>query len=68
MKGDRFVLDCDASDHGIGDVISQKKDGVERMITYGSRTLSSAEEFYCVTCREMLALVYFSKYFQEYLI
>ena len=39
------------------------------MIAYGSRRLSSAEERnYCVTHRDMLALVYFTKYFQEYLI
>ena len=41
---------------------------VLRVIAYGSRTLNNAEENYCVTRREMLALVYFTKYFQEYLI
>ena len=68
IDGGRFILDCDASDHGIGAVLSQEQDGIERVIAYGSRTLNSAEENYCVTRSEMLALVYFTKYFQEYLI
>ena len=44
------------------------QNGVERVIAYDSRTLNNAEESYCVTRREMLAVVYFTKYFQEYLI
>ena len=68
VDGGQFILDCDASDYGIGAVLSQVQDGVERVIAYGSRTLNNAEENYCVTRREMLALVYFTKYFQEYLI
>ena len=68
INGGRFVFDCDTSDHGVGGVIFQEQDDVERVVAYGSRTLSIAEENYCVTHREMLALVYFTKYFQEYLI
>ena len=64
----QFILDCDASDHGIEAVLSQVQNGVKRVIAYGSRTLNNAEENYCVTRREMLAVVYFTKYFQEYLI
>ena len=53
----RFVLDHDASAHGIWAVLSQDQDGIERVIAYGSRALNSAEENYCVTCTKMLALV-----------
>ena len=68
FDGGQLILDFDASDHGIGAVLSQVQNGVERVIAYGSRTLNNAEENYCVTRREMLAVVYFTKYFQEYLI
>ena len=53
-----FVLDTDASDNSIGAVLSQKVDGREKVIAYASRTLSKREKRYCVTRKEMLALVY----------
>ena len=51
----KFVLDTDASDHGIGAVLSQFQDGVEKPIAFASRTLSKSERNYCVTRRELLA-------------
>ena len=62
-----FILDTDASNFGIGAVLSQKIEGKERVIAYGSRCLSKAERRYCVTRRELLAIVYFVKYFRHYL-
>ena len=50
-----FVLDTDASDHGIGAVLSQFQDGVEKPIAFASRTLSKSERNYCVTRCELLA-------------
>ena len=38
------------------------------MIAYGSRCLDKPEGNYCVTRREMLAVVYFTKYFKHYLL
>ena len=38
------------------------------MISYASRTLSEAEQMYCVTSKEMLAVVFFTKYFKHYLL
>ena len=38
------------------------------MIAYGSRCLDKSERNYCVTIREMLAVVYFTKYFKHYLL
>src|SRR5688572_30227604 len=63
-----YVLDCDACDVGIGAVLSQRIDGEERVIAYGSRLLSAAEGNYCVTRKELLAIVYFTKQYRQYLL
>ena len=62
-----FILDTDASQVGIGAVLSQLKDGEEKVIAYGSRVLTKPERQYCITRRELLAVVYFVKYFRHYL-
>ena len=62
-----FILDTDASNHGIGAVLSQVKDGVEHPVAYASRTLTKAERNYCVTRKELLAVVEFGKQFHHYL-
>ena len=64
---DEFILDTDASNHGIGGVLSQKQDGVERVIAYFSRTLNKPERQYCVTRKELLAVVASVKHFHHYL-
>jgi len=63
-----YVLDTDASDFAIGAVLSQEHEGVERVVAYASRRLSHAEVNYCVTRRELLAIVHFVKYFRHYLL
>jgi hypothetical protein len=63
-----FVLDTDASDTGLGVVLSQLQDGQERVIAYASCGLSKRERQYCVTRRELLAVVYGTKYFRHYLL
>jgi hypothetical protein len=62
-----FILDTDASLDGVGAVLSQVQDGLERPIAYYSKTLSPAEKNYCVTRRELLAVVMAVKYFRPYL-
>ena len=64
----RFILDTDASDEAIGAVLSQDQAGVERVIAYASRKLSKTEVNYCVTRRELLAIVHCLKYFRHYLL
>ena len=57
-----FILDTDASQVGIGAVLSQVQNGCERVIAYGSRKLSRTEQNYCVTRKELLAIVHFVKH------
>ena len=64
-----FILDTDASDTGIGAVLSQvQEDGSERVIAYASRVLTKPERRYCVTRRELLAVVNFVQHFRPYLL
>ena len=65
--GISFVMDTDASQYAIGAVLSQEQDGQERVVAYGSRTLSKPEQNYCVTRRELLAIIHFLKHFRHYL-
>ena len=63
-----YTLDTDACNDGIGAVLSQMQDGKERVIAYASRSLSKSERNYCVTDKELLAVVYFIDYFRHYLL
>ena len=64
----KFILDTDASNRSIGGVLSQIQDGVERVIAYASRSLDRRESNYCVTRKELLAVVHFLRYFKQYLL
>ena len=64
---ENFILDTDASGYGVGAVLSQIQDGKERVIAFGSRTLTKEERRYCTTRRELLAVVYFLKHYRHYL-
>ena len=41
-----FFINCDASNQGLGAVLYQQQEGVDRVISYASRTLSDAEKNY----------------------
>ena len=62
-----YVLDTDASNEGVGAVLSQVQEGEERVIGYYSKTLTPPERNYCVTRRELLAVVKGVKHFRPYL-
>lgn len=62
-----FILDTDASNNAIGAILSQNIDGFEKVIAFGSRTLSKSERKYCVTRKELLAVVHFVKHFRHFL-
>ncbi|KAJ8383612.1 hypothetical protein AAFF_G00216850 [Aldrovandia affinis] len=52
-----FILDMDASNVGVGAVLSQQSDNGEQVIAYYSRALNKAEWNYCVTRWEIFAVV-----------
>ena len=65
----QFIIDTDASDTGIGAVLSQRQsDGTEHVIGYASRLLTKCERNYCVTRKELLAVVSFLRHFRQYLL
>lgn len=55
----RMILDTDAANFSIGAVLSQEQGQVERVISYSSRRLGPIQERYCVTRRELPAVVAF---------
>ena len=61
-----FILDTDASAHSVGGVLSQVQDGAERVIAYASKTLCRSRQRYCVTYRELYAVVNVRKTFQTF--
>ena len=63
-----FILDTDASNTGVGAVLSQQTDGCERVVAYYSRTLTKTERNYCVTRRELLAVILAIRNFRHYLL
>ena len=67
IQGNLFIVDCDASDNGIGAVLSQVQGEEEKIIGFFSRSLSKPEKNYCVTRKELLALIKGIKHFHHYL-
>ena len=63
-----YILDTDVSLDTIGVVLSQVQGGRERVIAYGSQTLSKTERNYCVTDQELLAVWFFLEYYRQYLL
>ena len=61
-----FISDVDTSDLRIAAVLSQITEDGECVVAYTNCTLSKSERRYCVTKKEMLALVYFV-YFRHHL-
>ena len=68
LDSGELFLDTDASDWGIGAVLSQIQEGEEKVLAYGSRRLSATEQNYCTTRRELLAVVEFTSHFRHYLL
>ena len=63
-----FLLFTDACDYGIGSVLSQIQDGVEKPIAYASRQLKPSEKKYATVEKEALAVVFSIKHFRHYLL
>ena len=63
-----LTLACDASNYGLGAVLSQKMpDGSDRPIVYASRTLNTAECNYSQLEKEGLACIFGVKKFHDYI-
>ncbi|GBM30021.1 Retrovirus-related Pol polyprotein from transposon 297 [Araneus ventricosus] len=62
-----FILDTDASNEGIGAVLPQNTGNEERVIAYFSKSLGKPERNYCVTRKELLAIVKSIEHFHHYL-
>ena len=52
-----FVVDTHASEHAVGDVLSQSQDGDERVIAYYSKLYPRSESNYCTSRKELMAVV-----------
>ena len=63
----KFVLDTDASDKATGAVLSQIQNGQEIVIAYHSKSLNKHEQNYCVTRKELLAVIHALNTFHHYL-
>lgn len=62
-----FILETDACNSGLGAVLSQNFEGVEKPIAYASRTLQGAEKNYSITEKEMLGALWGMEYFKYHL-
>ncbi|CAB4441358.1 unnamed protein product [Rhizophagus irregularis] len=63
-----FILITDASEEGLGAVLSQKnEENKEFVIAYASRSLVGAEKNYAITELEYLAIFWGIKYFHKFL-
>jgi hypothetical protein len=63
-----FVLDTDASGDAIGAELSQIQGGMEKPIAYRSLSLGRDQRKYCITRKELLAVVRFTRMYSHYLL
>lgn len=65
---DETFLYTDASPDAVGAVLTQKKAGVERIISFASKALTKTEAKYAQTQREALGIVWAGEHFYYYLL
>lgn len=68
LVGKLFFLECDASNTGLGFILSQEnEEGVRKVISFGSKALTPTQQNYITAERECLAVVEGIKSFHIYL-
>ena len=53
-----YILDVDASDIAMGAVLQQEQDGTLSVIAYASRIFNMCEKKYCITRKELTAIIF----------
>lgn len=61
-----FIIECDASDKGIGAVLIQELDNTRKVIAFLSAKLTATQQKYSVTERECLAVITAIERFRPY--
>jgi len=59
-----YMLDVNASKA----VLQQEQDGLLRVIGYASKAFTGAEKLYCITRKELAAMVFRLKHYRQYLL
>ncbi|UYV78632.1 K02A2.6-like, partial [Cordylochernes scorpioides] len=63
-----ILVNCDASEYGVGAIFSQIDHGIERPVVFASRTSNKTERRYAVIDREALAVIFAVSKFSQYLL
>ena len=64
---EKFTIQSDASNTGLGGILTQVIDGEERVIAYASRSLSRAERNYATLEKELLGVLFCIDKFKQYI-
>eukprot|EP00914_Ancora_sagittata_P023379 GHVO01046300.1.p1 GENE.GHVO01046300.1~~GHVO01046300.1.p1 ORF type:complete len:659 (-),score=21.19 GHVO01046300.1:832-2808(-) len=68
LPGHPFILDCDASNAGIGLALTQLIEGIEQPISFAARTFSETESRWSTCEQEAFAVVWGVDKFRRYLL
>jgi len=68
IDGGGYVLDTDANNFSMGCVLQQWQDGELKVIGYASKAFSEPEPRYCITRRELTAIIFGLKYYHHFLL
>ena len=66
-RDDSFIISTDASDVGVGAVLSQEQNGIEKVLGYASVALNKAQKRYSTTEKELAALRFGVRHFKTYI-